>query len=105
MPWYRTEDGKGTFHIDFGRGRRGVAGPLPCLGPARPGDDLVVSKRCCRISVALCDAPAGKDLAGNPLTCDMPLCEGCCTRGGTNVDYCPRHKHLAPPALPLGAAS
>jgi hypothetical protein len=63
--------------------------------------DAFDGTRCGRASVALCDAPAGRDLSGTPLTCDAPLCEHHRTRGGTNIDYCPRHAHLAPLRLDL----
>lgn len=95
MPFYRTEDGQGSMHVNFGR----KAGPLPCAALRLEGDAPLLSPRCCRLSVALCDGPAGKDLSGKPLTCDMPVCERHRTRGGTQIDYCPRHQDLAPPLL------
>jgi hypothetical protein len=92
MPWYRTPDGAGSMHVNFGR----KAGPVRCAAPALDTDNLAIAKKCLRLSVALCDAPVGYD------TCDMPICEHHRIVGGKNVDYCPRHQHLAPPALPLG---
>lgn len=99
MPFYRVDLGperSGWAHINIRRALR------PCVGPALEFDDAAqFGGKCGRISIALCDAPAGEDLAGKPVTCDAPLCEHHRTRGGTNVDYCPRHKHLAPAELPL----
>jgi len=91
MPWYRTPDGDGSMHVKFGR----KAGAVPCAAPALASDNLKISRKCLRLSIALCDAPVGDT------TCDMPLCEHHRTSGGKNVDYCPRHTHLAPAALPL----
>ncbi len=87
MPFYRTEDGQGTVHLNFGR--RG--GPARCVAPALPGDDLGLGPKCARPSVALCDHPAGKDLGGRPLTCDAPVCDHHRTKVGQNLDRCPRH--------------
>jgi hypothetical protein len=95
MAWYRIgAPGQDTAaHVDFARGRRG---PAPCKARALEGDNLTIGAGCFRASVALCDAPAGADLDGSPLTCDMPICEHHRTRGARpNVDYCPRHAHLA----------
>lgn len=91
MPFYRTADGAGTMHLNFG-GRRG---PAPCVAfdADAPRHDARV-RRCCRVSVALCDAPVGTDLTGEPLTCDAPICERHRTRVGV-LDYCPRHRGLA----------
>ena len=61
MGFYRTEDGLGTVHINFGR----KPGPLPCA--AR---DEELGARCGRMSVALCDYPMGRTLGDKPLTCD-----------------------------------
>jgi hypothetical protein len=85
--FYRTEDGQGTIHLNFGH--RG--GPSQCAGPRLAGDNAALGERCGRISVALCDHPAGQDLSGKPLTCDMPMCEQHRTRVGENLDHCPRH--------------
>lgn len=87
MPFYRTDDGQGTMHVNFGR----KAGPAPCRGPLLPGDATAFGDICGRMSVALCDFPAGRTLGGQPLTCDMPLCEQHRTKVGTNQDHCPRH--------------
>jgi hypothetical protein len=82
------------MHVNFGR----KAGPLACRAPAFDGDNLALGSRCGRVGGKLCDAPAGHDLAGKPLTCDMPICPKHATSGGPNIDYCPRHAHLAKPA-------
>ena len=89
--FYRTDDGQGTVHINFGR----KGGPQPCHAAALPGDNLASSDRCYRMSSKLCDAPVGKDLSGKILTCDMPLCKQHATHVGHDLDYCPRHKDLA----------
>jgi hypothetical protein len=94
--FYRTDDGQGSMHINFGR----KAGPAPCIASALDSDNLSISKRCVRLSVALCDGPAGKSLDGKTLTCDAPICERHRTRGGKNIDYCPRHQHLATKVAP-----
>jgi len=99
MPFYRTEDGGGTFHLNTGRRRRAIA--PPCRAPRLPGDAPDIGSICGRLSVALCDAPAGQDLDGKLLTCDMPICQHHRTKGGPDLDYCPRHEHLAPAPLPL----
>jgi hypothetical protein len=96
MPFYRTPDGAGTMHLNMG----GKPAPLPCRGLRLDTDDPRLSKFCCRVSVALCDAPAG-EVDGKPVTCSMPVCEHHRTKGGPNVDYCWRHRTLAPAALPL----
>ena len=92
MPFYRTEDGRGTMHVNFGR----KSGPLPCVGPTLPEDDVTLGSRCFRMSVALCDHPAGQDLAGKPLTCDAPMCERHRTKVGPDQDHCPRHARQQP---------
>lgn len=102
MPFYRIEVGdrrSGHAHINFGRSKNI---PSACIAPALDYDDVTLfGGRCARMAVALCDAPAGKDLGGKPLTCSAPVCEHHRVKGGGNVDYCPRHAHLAPAALPL----
>lgn len=97
MPFYRMGEPGEDFvaHVNFGR-KPGAAG---CRAPRLPGDKANWGDTCGRMSVALCDAPAGQDLAGKKLTCDMPLCEHHRARGGKNIDYCPRHAHLAPAEL------
>jgi hypothetical protein len=92
MAFYRTEDGRGTVHINFGR----RAGPAPCRGPLLTTDDAKLGAHCGRISVALCDAPVGEALDGTPLTCDMPMCEHHRTQVGPNLDHCPRHAKQLP---------
>lgn len=93
MPFYRIDLGEGrtaTAHFNFGRKR----GPAPCVA-----HDDELGERCARMSVALCDAPAGETLGGTPLTCDAPICEKHRTRVGPNLDHCPRHATQI--ALPL----
>ena len=94
MSWYRLgEPGADTIaHFNFGRRKRG---PLPCVAPRCSLDQAKYGERCGRISAALCDAPAGVDVDGTPLTCSAPLCELHRTKAGADVDYCPRHAHLA----------
>jgi hypothetical protein len=93
MPWYRIgEPGHDhAAHLNFGR----KGGPAPCKAAALPGDNRAIGAGCFRTSIALCDGPVGTDLDGTPLTCDMPICEHHRTKAGDNVDYCPRHQHLA----------
>lgn len=92
MGFYRTEDGAGWMHIHLARKR---GSPASCVALALESDNKELGPRCGRMSVALCDAPVGKDLAGKVLTCDAPMCENHRTSAGKNVDYCPRHKELA----------
>lgn len=92
MAFYRTDDGQGWMHVNFGR----KAGPVPCGAPALPGDNLALGNMCGRMGGKLCDGPGGQDLAGKPLTCDMPMCKQHATHvPGKDLDYCPRHKDLA----------
>jgi hypothetical protein len=97
MPWYRTDDGQGVMHLCI-RGRQGS--PLPCRARRFETDNPAHGDVCGRVGGKLCDAPVGENLLGKPLTCDMPLCPKHATSGGTNIDYCPRHKHLAPGSAP-----
>lgn len=93
MPWYRTDDGNGVMHLCV-RGRNGA--PAACRAPRLEGDNHAHGEECGRMGGKLCDAPAGKDLGGKPLTCDMPLCEKHATHvDGKDLDYCPRHAALA----------
>lgn len=87
MGIYRSPDGGGWMHVNFGR----KAGPAPCVAPRLPDDEPKLGDRCGRLSVALCDHPAGEDLAGKPVTCDAPMCEHHRTAVGPNLDHCPRH--------------
>lgn len=97
MPWYRTEDGQGIYHALI-RSRAGA--PAACRAPRLPGDNPADGAECGRMGGKLCDAPIGK------LTCDMPLCEKHATHvEGKNLDYCPRHAHLAPPRERSAAAA
>ena len=92
MPFYRIND-PGlpllTAHMNFGP----KGGPAACVFP----DFDFPSQRCARMSEALCDGPAGVDLAGKPQTCDAPMCKfhrtniepaGDIVGGGK--DLCPR---------------
>lgn len=103
MPFYRIDigDGRTTWaHLNFGR----KAGPSLCVAPRLERDHPIDNDggRCCRIATKLCDAPAGRDLGGTRLTCSMPICdEHAAHVVGKDVDYCPRHAHLAPAPLPL----
>lgn len=100
MPFYRTEDGQASMHIHFGNRRNPT--PKSCRAPRLETDNPTISDVCCRVSSKLCDAPAGKDLAGHLLTCDMPICAQHATSGGPNIDYCPRHARLGTQSgLPL----
>jgi hypothetical protein len=86
MPFYWMDLPNGELawvHMNFGR----KAGPAPCI--AR--DDEHGGRKCGRMSVALCDAPAGETLGGKTLTCDAPLCAKHRTKVGPNRDACPRH--------------
>lgn len=92
MPFYRSDDGRSSMHVNFGR----KPDPLQCRAPRFEKDDPVIGTLCLRMGGKLCDAPAGLDLAGKPLTCDMPLCVKHATHvDGKDLDYCPRHAHLA----------
>ncbi len=59
-------------------------------------------RRLCRfchqdVATKLCDfpiSPSGK-------TCDADMCGKCATNVGPDQDYCPDHKHQAPPQLQL----
>lgn len=85
--WYRTEDGQGTIHVHWSRGK---GNPSSCVGPRLDSDDPKIGVRCGRMSVALCDYPAGT-LNGKPVTCDAPLCGRHRTHVGANRDHCPIH--------------
>lgn len=92
MSFYRTDDGQGFMHVNFGR----KAGPLACRAPRFATDNPAHGETCGRMGGKLCDGPGGKDLAGKPLTCDMPICPKHATHiEGKDLDYCPRHKDLA----------
>lgn len=85
MPFYRINnpgEPRVTAHVNFGR----KGGPLACVSPD-PDDS---SEKCARMSVALCDGPAGETLGGQPLTCDAPMCSHHRTSIGLNRDLCPR---------------
>jgi hypothetical protein len=97
MSWYRIgEPGADTIaHLNFGR----KPGAALCVAPRFEKDNPQWGNRCGRMSVALCDHPAGQDLAGKPLTCDAPMCELHRTKArglGADVDHCPRHAKAEP---------
>jgi hypothetical protein len=106
MPWYRTDDGQHAMHILMCRGR-GKARPWgPCRAEALPGDNLNYGPQCGRQAGKLCDAPLTPEDAAlysgrsrvftAQMTCDMPLCAKHATHvEGKDLDYCPRHAHLA----------
>ena len=68
------------------------------------GDDFMIvcrgrqrTKKCAfcnRQSTKLCDHVMGKTMAGQDLTCDVPLCDSHAHRSFTkeNTDYCPKHE-------------
>lgn len=89
MPWYRTDDGKGVYHACI-RGRNGS--PAACRAPCLEGDNPAHGEQCGRMGGKLCDARVGQ--SGS---CDMPICDKHATPAGDNIDYCPRHAHLAAP--------
>lgn len=90
MPWYRTQDGQGTFHACI-RGRNGS--PAACRAARLEGDNPAHGEECGRMGGKLCDAPVGTG------SCDMPICDQHATHvEGRDLDYCPRHQHLASPA-------
>ncbi len=92
MAWYRSADGGTTYHVNFGRGRRAAANtPAPCVGPMLATDNPTVGKRCCRLSVALCDFVVGRDETGTR-TCDAPVCDHHRTTVGPDRDHCWRHQ-------------
>lgn len=96
MAWYRTDDGQGTVHVNFGR----KGGPAPCQAPRLSTDSEGFQGKCFRMGGKLCDAPVGETYGGQTLTCDMPLCAKHATHvEGQDLDYCPRHRQLA--AAPL----
>lgn|SRR5262249_37800213 len=99
MPFYRIDIGNrmsAVVYMTFGR----KAGPAPCQADAFEFDEAgIFTGKCGRPSSKLCDAPAGTDLGGRTLTCDMPICVKHATRGGEHVDYCPHHAHLAPAGI------
>lgn len=47
---------------------------------------------CSDVSTRQCDYKA----APGEKTCDANICDDCATSGGKNIDYCPRHKDVAP---------
>lgn len=97
MGVYRTDDGDSWMHVNFGR----KSGPLACAAPRLETDAPHLGAKCGRMGGKLCDAVVGKDLAGKPLTCDMPLCKLHAAHvEGQDRDYCPRHAHMAQTGAP-----
>lgn len=98
MPFYRIDVGdrqSAWAHMNFGRRKRFA---VPCLAPPLEYDDpKLFGGRCGRMSTRLCDGPAGTDLNGDVVTCDMPLCDKHAASGGDDVDYCPRHAQRQEP--------
>lgn len=93
MPFYRTTNGHGWLHM---KASRRSALPNPCRAARLADDDPKLGKYCSRVSVVVCDAVVGTDVAGNPATCDMPICEHHRQRAAKDVDYCPRHRRPTP---------
>lgn len=96
---YRVGDPGQDIVVRLNFGRKNV--PAGCVAPHLVGDNPKWGPKCGRVSVALCDAPAGHDLGGRALTCDALICEHHRVKGGPDIDYCPRHRTLAPAELPL----
>ena len=96
MPFYRMDFDEKPAIVHVNLGRR--VAPAPCVA-----HDEELGERCARISVGLCDYPAGQTLGGTPLTCDAPICEKHRTRVGPNRDHCPRHAKQPPLPLERGA--
>jgi hypothetical protein len=94
MPWYRTDDGQSVYNACI---RSKTGPPLACRAPRFEGDDAAHGEQCGRIGGKLCDAPRESGpSAGRWGTCDMPLCSKHATHvDGKDLDYCPRHAHLA----------
>lgn len=93
MPFYRSEDGRHSMHVNFGRKK---AVPHACRARRLETDNPGVSESCLRMASKLCDAPVGHTFSGKPLTCDTPICEKHATHvDGEDLDYCPRHRQLA----------
>ncbi len=85
--WYRFgKPGEDSIAHVHRRGGHAAA----CVAPRFEHDKPDWGDRCGRMSVALCDGPAGETLGGKPLTCDAPLCELHRTPIGPNRDLCPR---------------
>jgi hypothetical protein len=49
-------------------------------------------KYCHAPHTKLCDYPVERK--GKAGTCDIPMCDRCATRGGTNIDYCQAHAKM-----------
>ena len=86
MPFYRIDQADGTTAMVHMR-LAARSTPTAC----KCDDFANANERCLRMVVALCDHPAGEDLAGNPVTCDRPMCERHRTGVGDDLDHCPRH--------------
>jgi hypothetical protein len=94
MPWYRTEDGQGTYHALLCRSKHGV--PSRCQAPRLAGDNPAHGETCGRSARKLCDGPRGPWSKLGSNTCDLPICERHAIHvDGQDLDYCPTHAHLA----------
>lgn len=85
MGFYRFDKDDGTSwwaHVRLGKKPE----PVACVFR----DFTTPDERCGRMSVALCDGPAGSTLGGAVLTCDAPMCEKHRTSIGPDRDLCPR---------------
>lgn len=88
-PWYRLgEPGQDIVFHSCIRGKKGP--PASCRAPRFEKDNPKHGEMCGRMSMVLCDGPAGETLGGKPLTCDMPLCKEHRTHVGPDRDLCPR---------------
>lgn len=69
---------------------------VPLRDPAKPREPLFVTVctrgsgvrrrrcwHCGKLDNLLCDGPVAVNK-----TCDRPICRGCATSGGPNIDYC-----------------
>lgn len=89
--WFRSSDGQGIVHLLV------THIPNACDGQALEGDNRVLFGGLCgRFANHLCDAPVGETIGGKTITCDAAMCEHHRTNVGPDVDYCPKHAHLAP---------
>jgi hypothetical protein len=71
--WIRMADGT-VIHLNLGKTRRSK-----CAFCSRP-------------HTKLCDMVIGKNLLGEPITCDAKICDMCARQVGVDKDYCPKHQ-------------
>jgi len=74
---------------------------MPCSWIKLPGGEVAIVKHakgrtrkcgfCSLSSTKLCDAIVGKTLAGDPITCDTPMCDSHARQVGPDKDFCPKH--------------